>query len=79
MSNKIKISIPPKHGEIDAAQDLISLHTENGHVGKLDSVGTALTNKSERLERAGHHHDASKVAQLASLALDAAQDVKDAR
>ena len=79
MSNKIKISIPPKHGEIDEAQAIVSIHAENGHHGKLDAAGTVLTRKAEHLERKGHHHDASKVADLASLAIDAAQDLRDSK
>jgi hypothetical protein len=79
MSNKIKISIPPKQGEIDAAQDTLSLHAENGHAGKLDAAESVLRKKAEQLERVGHHHDASKVAALASLAMGAAQDVRDSR
>jgi hypothetical protein len=79
MSNKIKISIPPKHGEIDAAQAIVSLHAENGHAGKLDGAETVLRSKAERLEREGHHHEASKVAALASLAMGAAQDVRDTK
>lgn len=79
MSKKINISVPPKHGQIDAAQDIVSIHAENGHPGKLDAAGRTLTKKAEHLERAGHHHDASRVAEVASLAIASAQDIRDFR
>jgi hypothetical protein len=77
MSNKIKISIPPEHGQIDHAQSVVSLHAENSHAGKLVKASLVLSRKAEHLERSGYPREAASVADVAALAINAAHDIHD--
>jgi hypothetical protein len=76
LNDKIKLSTPPKDHELRSAQDIISIHAETGNVKSLHGIGHNLQSRSERLERKGHHEGASRVADLAALAINSAADIQ---
>lgn len=72
--NSIRFSVPATDAEIDAAQQIITIHAENRDLKQLGRDIAKLNTAAER-----HLHDdptgASRIAQLGGLAADAHDDI----
>ena len=71
----MRVSLPLKHGEVQQAQDLLSIYADNYDRKRLLTSATYLMYKSQEALEKSLEREASVLADLGKLALNLFEDV----
>lgn len=77
MNEKIKVSIPLEHGEVQRAHDIIKILASNQDLSSLKHSADYLYKKSQEANSKNEPRDAFILEDLGKLAMEVMADVKE--